>query len=96
MVFLQKGKVTEGEPCCQADLNVVHRKSNGSDSFDPGQILGPLPNPKQFVWVLYEIHKLILEILFWWLNGGVTPVLIPNTEVKLASGDGSRGHTRRE
>ena len=30
-----------------------------------------------------------LEVLFWWFNGGVTPVLIPNTEVKLASGDGT-------
>ena len=34
-----------------------------------------------------------LEILLWWFNGGVTPVLIPNTEVKLASGDGTHGTT---
>ena len=30
-----------------------------------------------------------LDILFRWFDGGVTPVLIPNTEVKLASGDGT-------
>ena len=30
-----------------------------------------------------------MDFLFWWLGGGVTPVLIPNTEVKLTSGDGS-------
>jgi len=37
-----------------------------------------------------------LDFLFWWLNAGVTPVLIPNTEVKPGSGDGSLGTTRRE
>ena len=26
----------------------------------------------------------------WWLNAGVTPVLIPNTEVKPGSADGTR------
>lgn len=37
-----------------------------------------------------------LEILFWWLGGGVTPVLIPNTEVKPTSGDGTHGNTWEE
>ena len=37
-----------------------------------------------------------LSLAFWWLGAGVTPVLIPNTEVKLGSGDGSHGHTWRE
>ena len=31
----------------------------------------------------------VLDFLFWWLGGGVTPDLIPNSEVKLARGDGS-------
>ena len=26
----------------------------------------------------------------WWFDAEVTPVLIPNTEVKLGSGDGTR------
>ena len=30
------------------------------------------------------------NILFWWLDAGVTPVLIPNTEVKLCSADDTR------
>ena len=30
-----------------------------------------------------------LDLVFWWFNGGGTPLLIPNTEVKLASGDGT-------
>ena len=30
-----------------------------------------------------------LNILFWWLDAGVTPVLIPNTEVKPCSADGT-------
>ena len=41
-------------------------------------------------------YNYLLDILFWWLDGGVTPVLIPNTEVKLTSGDGSHGDTWRE
>jgi hypothetical protein len=28
-----------------------------------------------------------LNVLFWWLDGKVTPDPIPNSEVKLASGD---------
>ena len=36
---------------------------------------------------------IFLDVLLWWFNGGVTPVLIPNTEVKLASGDGTHGTT---
>ena len=43
-----------------------------------------------------RLRVLILEILLWWFNGGVTPVLIPNTEVKLASGDGSLCYRRPE
>ena len=34
-----------------------------------------------------------LDFVLWWFNAGVTPVLIPNTEVKLASGDGTHGTT---
>jgi hypothetical protein len=33
----------------------------------------------------FETKK--LRVVCWWLNAGVTPVLIPNTEVKLGSGD---------
>ena len=50
-------------------------------------IRGVLPSMKLII---------VLEVLFWWLGAGVTPVLIPNTEVKLGSGDGSLGTTRRE
>ena len=45
---------------------------------------------------LLFLFDLFLDFVLWWFNGGVTPVLIPNTEVKLASGDGSRGYTRPE
>ena len=34
---------------------------------------------------ILKVNK--LNILFWWLNAEVTPVLIPNTEVKLGSAD---------
>jgi hypothetical protein len=37
-----------------------------------------------------------LGFLLWWFGGGVTPVLIPNTEVKPACGDGTLGTTRGE
>ena len=37
-----------------------------------------------------------LDILFRWFDGGVTPVLIPNTEVKLARGDGTLLYRRGE
>lgn len=30
-----------------------------------------------------------LSVAFWWFGGGDTPVLIPNTAVKLASVDDS-------
>jgi hypothetical protein len=46
--------------------------------------------------VLNEVREIYLEVLFWWFNGGVTPVLIPNTEVKLASGDGTLLYRRGE
>ena len=42
------------------------------------------------------VYLISLDLVFWWLGGGVTPVLIPNTEVKLTSGDGSHGDTWRE
>ena len=47
-----------------------------------------------FVRDLCSFQEHDLDLILWWFNGGVTPVLIPNTEVKLASGDGSRGYTR--
>lgn len=31
-----------------------------------------------------------LSSVFWWLSGGVTPVPIPNTEVKLSIADDTR------
>src|SRR3989344_9010213 len=31
----------------------------------------------------------VSSVRFWWFGGGVTPVLIPNTAVKPASGDGT-------
>jgi len=31
-----------------------------------------------------------LYLVFWWFDGEVPPVLIPNTEVKLSSGDDTR------
>ena len=31
----------------------------------------------------------ISSVRFWWFGGGVIPVLIPNTAVKPASGDGT-------
>lgn len=34
-------------------------------------------------------EQFLSRILFWWFGGGVTPVLIPNTEVKPSSGDGT-------
>ncbi len=35
----------------------------------------------------YFLLSKILNILFWWLDGEVTPDPIPNSAVKLASGD---------
>ena len=35
------------------------------------------------------IAQASLDLVFWWLDGGDTPVLIPNTEVKLVRGDGT-------
>lgn len=35
-----------------------------------------------------------MSVLFWWFNDGVTPVLIPNTEVKTISADGSPAWAR--
>ena len=32
----------------------------------------------------------LLSFVFWWFNARETPVLIPNTEVKPCSGDGTR------
>ena len=37
-----------------------------------------------------------LSVLMWWFDARDTPVLIPNTEVKPRSGDGSVGTTMRE
>jgi len=37
-----------------------------------------------------------LDVLLWWFGGGVTPDLIPNSEVKLACGDGTHGTTWEE
>ena len=51
--------------------------------------------PRMFFWLMIVFMGLStksannLDILLWWLGGGVTPVLIPNTEVKLARGDGT-------
>ncbi len=40
--------------------------------------------------ILFELDTIKLNILAWWLNAGGTPVLIPNTEVKTCSADGTR------
>ena len=48
------------------------------------------------LWLVLYFLSANLDILFWWFNGAVTPVLIPNTEVKLASGDGSCCYRQRE
>ena len=34
--------------------------------------------------------KTLFSLMFWWFNVEVTPVLIPNTEVKLYSADDTR------
>ena len=41
------------------------------------------------MFLILFLWKIFLDVLLWWFNGGATPVLIPNTEVKSASGDGS-------
>ena len=37
----------------------------------------------------YFVYRMLSSVRFWWFNERVIPVLIPNTEVKPLSGDGT-------
>ena len=45
---------------------------------------------KHLIFLVATEARLVLKVLFWCFSGEVTPVLIPNTAVKLSCADGSR------
>ncbi len=72
----------------------THRKvfSGGVliDRTFPSLVREEFENRNNLLFVFTLIRQLAdLDPVLWWFNGGATPVLIPNTEVKLASGDGT-------